>query len=142
MSNPPLTFDRIREALFSAFPELWERIKATFGSDYDLEKGIPEETPDAYPIFEDVVKRLLLELLESGQNEALLTRLFLFFEEMAKSPDLNVSRDLLGIAILEPLVARQESVRAAWRFMGPRMKEFTKDEAREQGKKIDIPATD
>ncbi|SRR6266567_1977665 len=139
MSEILLVFDSIREALFSAFPELWERIESTFGSYYDLEKGTPEETPEAYPIFEDVVQKLLFELLESGQNEPLLRRLFLFFEDMANSPDLNVSRDLLGIAIIEPLVARMESTRLAWQYMGPRTKDLARSEAREQGGRVDHP---
>jgi hypothetical protein len=119
MSEETLTFDSVRGSLLSAFPELLERIWNTLGSYYDLEKGTPEETPDAYPIFEDVVQKLTFELLESGQEEALLIRLFAFFENMANSPDPNVSRDLLGIAIIEPLVYKKPSVQAAWRFMGP-----------------------
>jgi hypothetical protein len=55
-----------------------------------------------YLVFEDVVKKLVVELLESGEDEKLLTRLFVFFENMANSKDPNLSRDLLGIAILEP----------------------------------------
>jgi hypothetical protein len=139
MCEKHLTFDGVRGALLSAFPELLERVWSTFGSDYDLEKGTPEETPEAYPIFEDVVKKLVFELLESGQDEGLLTRLFLFFEDMANSPDPNVSRDLLGIAILEPLVYRKASLRAAWRFMGPKTKEFAVLEAGDQGRQENLP---
>jgi hypothetical protein len=130
MDENNLTLDGINGALLSAFPELEERIRSAFGSYYDLEKGTPKETPEAYPIFEDVVQKLLFELLESGHEEALLIRLFAFFENMANSPDPNVSRDLLGIAILEPLVYEKASVRAAWKFMGPKMKEFAVIEAR------------
>lgn len=133
MSERPITYEHVREALLTSIPELRERIDSTFGSYYDLEKGTPEETPEAYPIFEDVVKKLVFELLESGQNESLLSRLFLFFEDMANSPDPSVSRDLLGIAILEPLTARGESIRQAWNYMGPRTREFAMYEAREQG---------
>ena len=67
-----MTFEGIREALLSVFPELLERIWSTFGSYYDLEKGTAQQTPDAYPIFEDVVQKLVFELLESGQDEGLL----------------------------------------------------------------------
>jgi hypothetical protein len=116
MTEKNLTFAGVRGALLSAFPELLERIWSTFGSYYALEKGTPEETPDTYPICECVVKELLFEQLESGQDEGLLTRLFLFFEAMANSPDPNVSRDLLGIAILEPLVYRKESLHRAWKY--------------------------
>jgi hypothetical protein len=139
MSEKELVYDGIREALFSHFPELLERIWSTFGSYYDLEKGTPKETPEAYPIFEDVVKKLLFELLESGEDNSLLARLFLFFEDMANSPDPNVSRDLLAIAILEPLVDRKENLRQAWKYMGPKMKELAVREADQQGRRGNLP---
>jgi hypothetical protein len=139
MTGKDLTFNGVRGALLTAFPELLERIWSTFGSYYALEKGTPEETPETYPIFECVVKELVFELLESGQDEGLLTRLFLFFEDMADSTDPNVSRDLLGIAILEPLVYRKESLRRAWKYMGPKMKEFAVREADSQDGQENLP---
>lgn len=138
MSETELTFDRVRGALLSSFPELLERIWNTFGSYYDLEKGTPEETPEAYPVFEDVVQELMFELLESGQDETLLTRLFLFFEDMANSPDSNVS-DLMRIAILENLVYRRENLRQAWKYMGPKTREFAVWEANHQGRPENLP---
>jgi hypothetical protein len=62
MDEKNLTLDGINGALLSAFPELEERIRSTFGSYYDLEKGTPEETPGPYRIFEDVVQKLVVEL--------------------------------------------------------------------------------
>jgi hypothetical protein len=138
MGEKELVYDGIRDALFSAFPEPLEGTWSTFGSYYDLEKGTPEETPDAYPIFEDVVQKLVFELVESGQNEGLLTRLFRFFEEMADSSDSNV-RDLMVIAILENLVYREDSLRKAWKYMGSKTKELTIREADHQGRKENLP---
>ena len=139
MCEKNLRYDGVRAALLSAFPELLEPIWSAFGSYYDLEKGTPEETPEAYPVFEEVVQKLVFELLESGQDENLLTRFFLFFEDMANSLDPNVSRDLLGIAILEPLVYRKASLRAAWRFMGPKMRQLVAIEAAQQGRQENLP---
>ena len=138
MTNKQLAYGDIRDALFSAFPELLERLWSTFGSEYDLEKGTPEETPEAYPVFEDVVKKVTFELLESGQNEALLTRLFVFFESMAKSPDKDV-RDLLTIAILESLVYQSESLRRAWKYMGFKSRELAVLEAEHQDRRENLP---
>jgi len=135
MTKKNVVYDRVREELFRAFPELWQRIESTFGSYYDLEK----ETPEAYPIFEDVVQKLVFELLVSGQNETLLTRLFLFFEELANSPDPNVHRDLLAISIIKPLVAQRENALRAWKYMGPRTKELARFEAHEQGRDKEPP---
>ena len=139
MCEKNLRYDGVRAALLSAFPELLEPIWSAFGSYYHLEKGTPEETPEAYPVFEEVVQKLVFELLESGQDENLLTRFFLFFEDMANSLDPNVSRDLLGIAILEPLVYRKASLRAAWRFMGPKMRQLVAIEAAQQGRQENLP---
>ena len=138
MSNKQLVFSGIRDALFSAFPELLDRTWSTFASEYDLEKGTPEETPEAYPVFEDVVRNVIFELLESGQNEALLARLFVFFESMAKSPDKDV-RDLLTIAIFESLVYRSESLRRAWKYMGPESRELAVLEAAHQDRRENLP---
>src|ERR1700733_1443957 len=139
MSNEALTYDGIRGALLSAFPELLERIWSAFGSYYDLAKGTPEETPEAYPLFEDVVKNLVFDLLETGQEEALLARLFVFFERMANFPDPNVSRDLLGIAIIEPLAYRSEILQRAWKYMGPKMKELAVLETNSRRRQEDLP---
>jgi hypothetical protein len=136
--NKQLVFSGIRDALFSAFPELLDRTWSTFASEYDLEKGTPEETPEAYPVFEDVVRNVIFELLESGQNEALLARLFVFFESMAKSPDKDV-RDLLTIAIFESLVYRPESLRRAWKYMGPESRELAVLEAAHQDRRENLP---
>jgi hypothetical protein len=98
--------------------------------------------PGAYLVFEDVIKKLVFKLLDTNENKILLARLFLFFEEMANASAPNVSRDLLGIAILEPLVARGESVRRAWKYMGPRMKEMARAEAASQGRSDSVPQRD
>jgi hypothetical protein len=135
MDERNLTYDGINTALLSAFPEFEERIRNAFGSYYDFEK----ETPGAYLVFEDVVKKLVVELLKSDEDEKLLTRLFVFFENMANSKDPIVSRDLLGIAILEPLVYEKACIRAAWRFMGPKMKELAEIEAGHQGRQENLP---
>jgi hypothetical protein len=55
--------------------------------------------------------------VESGQNQALFRRLFLFFEGMANSPDQNVGRELLGIAI--SVEGTRESVRRVGKTENP-----------------------
>jgi hypothetical protein len=134
MNENPLKFDQVREALLSALPELKQGIAVTFGSYYDL----AHELPDAYPIFEDVVKKRLLELLNTGQDEAMLLRLFRLFEEMANSSDRNVT-DLLGIAILEPLIWDSENSLRAWHYMGQKTREFARQEAEIQNKPESVP---
>jgi hypothetical protein len=125
-----LNFANVRQELLLRFPELQETVAATLGNSYDL----AIETPDAYPIFEDVVKKKLFQLIDSGEDSALLRRLFDFFEDMANSPDPNVSRDLLGIAILEPLVYRTSRVRLVRQYMKPQIRRAIMAEALSQGK--------
>ncbi|HEY4708841.1 MAG TPA: hypothetical protein VIH46_01590 [Candidatus Acidoferrales bacterium] len=113
MNDRQLTFLGIEKRSLTRFPELSARVEQTFGSYYDLKA----EIPGAYPIFEGVLKKLILELLKTEKADPLLPKLFAFVEEMAKSPDWDVT-DLLGIAILEPLVFERESIRRARRYMG------------------------
>lgn len=126
MNKIGLVFGNHDLDLLSSIPELRAPIENAFGGDYDLEK----ETPGEYPIFEDVVQKFLLNALNSNQADALLLeRLFNFFEKMATSGDRGVT-DLLGIAILEPLVYRPALYQKARRYMGGKTMEFSEIEER------------
>jgi len=76
------------------------------------------------------VQNAMFELLESDRDQPLLRRLFVFFEDMANSADVKISRDLLGIAIIEPLVYKRDSLRRAWRYFGPKTNELVMAEKR------------
>jgi hypothetical protein len=127
MNKRDLKFDQLQAELLVCIPELKEHVDSSFGADYDLSN----ETPGAYPIFEDVVSEFLSENLNSIQNEVLLTRLFDFFEEMATSTDGNVS-DLLRIAILESPVSDPEDYKLSRHYMGRKTMEFADLEASAQ----------
>jgi hypothetical protein len=130
-----LMFKDIEKVLLARFPELKSRVEETFGSYYDLKT----KTPEAYPIFEGVLQELLFDLLDSGTDNSLLRRIFLFLEEMSTSPDRNVT-DLLGIAILEPLVFNRDRIRRAWKYMGVSTKELARINARSGGWQENLPA--
>jgi hypothetical protein len=130
-----VTFKDIERLLLARLPELHELVEKQFGSYYDLKT----ETPEAYPVFEDVLKKFLLDLLSSGDPGAILPRIFAFLEEMANSADRDVT-DLLGIAILEPLVFRPERIRIAWSYMGRRTKELAHETAQFGGWLNNLPA--
>jgi hypothetical protein len=129
-----LTYPGIEKILMSRLPELRERVEKTFGSYYDLKT----QTPEAYPIFEDVLQQVLLELLETAGNDPLLNRIFLFLEEMASSQDREVV-NLLWIAILEPLVSERERLLASWKYMGERTRQLARDMARSRGWQENLP---
>jgi len=65
------TFVGIEKRLLARFPELSERVEQAFGSYYDLKVEIPE----AYPIFEDVLQKFILELLKAEKTDPVLSRL-------------------------------------------------------------------
>lgn len=128
MNKIGIVFGNLDLDMLSSIPELRAPIENTFGGDYDLEK----ETPGEYPIFEDVVQKFLFNALNSDQVHApLLERLFNFFEKMAISGDRGIT-DLLGIAILEPLVNRSALYQKARRYMGRKTMEFSETEERRQ----------
>jgi hypothetical protein len=129
-----LVFQNIEKLLLVKFPELRGPLERTFGSYYDLKA----ETPEAYPVFEDVLKEFLFDLLDLGGDDPLLPQIFSFLEEMANSSDTNVT-DLLGIAILEPLVFQRDRVGRAWKYMGAKTKDLARETARLRGWRENLP---
>jgi hypothetical protein len=129
-----LIYKDIEKVLLARFPELKQLVEKTFGSYYDLKT----ETPEAYPVFEDVLQELLFGLLDTGKDDSLLRRIFLFLEEMADSPDRNVT-NLLGIAILEPLVFNRDRIRRAWKYMGEKTKNLARENAYSGGWQENLP---
>ena len=84
-----LRHDQAREELLGCIPALKAGIEKIFGSYYDLK----EDFPDAYTIFEAVVKPAFLEILDNDDNVEMCSALFTLFERMAASEDSEV-RDL------------------------------------------------
>ena len=130
-----LVYRGIQKVLLAKFPELEGPVRETFGSYYDLRT----ETPEAYPVFEDVFQGFLFTLLDSGNDAPLLRRIFSFLEEMADSQDKEVV-NLLSIAVLEPLVFDRERIRRAWKYVGDRTKALARETARSRGWQENLPA--
>lgn len=129
-------YNEVVKIALEGFPELEGRLQETFGHYYDLKK----ENPGGYPIFEDVIQKVVLELLEKDENNSLLNRLFAFFEEMSGSSNRGIT-DLLGIAILEPLVSRPERLTRAWQYMGSKTRQLTRESAWATGDQENLPPT-
>src|SRR5580658_38074 len=81
-----LAYRSIRNVFLERFPELWERIEAKYAPHYNLKTQIP----GSYPLFEEILKPRVIELLESDADDDLLKRIFSFYEEMARSSDEEV----------------------------------------------------
>lgn len=131
-----LVYRDIEKVLLASFPELRGPLEKTFGSYYDLKT----EMPEPYPVFEDVLQEFLFDLLDLGGEDPLLPRIFAFLEDMANSSEKNVT-DLLGIAILEPLVSQRDRVGRAWRYAGVKTRELARETARSGGWLENLPPT-
>ena len=121
----PLIYKDIEKVVLARFPELWGLVEKVFGSYYDLKT----ELPGAYPIFEDVLQKLLFDLLDAGKDDLRIRPIFSFLEEMAGSPDKDVV-NLLWIAILESLVFNRERIRRSWKYLGEKTKQLIRELAR------------
>jgi hypothetical protein len=124
-----LIYKDIGNVLLDRFPEL----QREFVSD-----DLKAEAPLAYPLFELFFKHFFFGLLDTNNDASLIGRVFSFLEEMANSPDRNVT-DLLGIAILEPLVFQRERVRRAWKYMGEKTKKLARENAYSGGWQENLP---
>ena len=124
-----LIYENIGYVLLEQFPELQERA----GKD-----DLKAEACLAYPVFEIFFKEFFFELLETSQDDPLLSRIFSFLEEMSDSPDRDVT-DLLGIAILEPLVFNRDRIRRAWKYMGEKTKNLARENAYSGGWQDNLP---
>ena len=119
----PLTFDKVNDALLSVLPEFQERYER------EVNWWHGPEPPGQYTVFGFVVKPFVQQLLDSDDKPALLKRIFDFFEEMARSSDIQVP-NLLQIEIFEWLVGDPERLVNAWKYMGEETKAVARRTAR------------
>jgi hypothetical protein len=85
--------------------------------------------PDPYNIFLFTLEPVLMAALDSDSNTDVLTRIFRYFEDMARSEDIQV-RNLFQVEILEKLVCDRSKLSAAWHHMGEESKKLARDTAR------------
>jgi hypothetical protein len=118
-----LTYEKVNDALLSVVPEFQERYKR------ELSWWQGPEPPGQYTVFGFVAKPAVRELLNSNEESALLKRIFDFFEEMARSSDIQVP-NLLQIEIFEWLIGDPERLAMAWKYMGDETKAVARRTAR------------
>jgi hypothetical protein len=118
-----LTFENVSDALLSALPEFQERYRR------ELSWWQGPEPPGQYTVFGFVTKPAVRDLLGSNKEPALLKRIFDFFEEMARSSDIQVP-NLLQIEIFEWLIGDPERLATAWKYMGEETKTVARRTAR------------
>jgi hypothetical protein len=92
MSTELITLANVGQALVEAMPELRN------AHQQEIRSWSGGEPPGAYTIFHFVLDPLFVAEFESGKNRDFLQRTFNFFEQMARSNDLEVV-NLLWIEI-------------------------------------------
>jgi hypothetical protein len=110
-----LAFSKVTDALLSVLPEFQDRYRR------ELSWWQGPEPPGQYTVFGFVAKPIVRELLSSDTEPALLKRIFDFFEEMARSSDIEVP-NLLQIEIFEWLVGDPGRLATGWKYMGEKSK--------------------
>jgi hypothetical protein len=130
-----LAYRSIRNVFLERFSELGERIEKKYAPHYNLKTQIP----GTYPLFEEILKPRVIELLESGADDDSLQRIFSFYEEMAGSRDQEV-KHLLWKSILEPLVYDKSLMAKAWKYMGEQTRDTAREIAKSRGQEYNLPA--
>jgi hypothetical protein len=135
MTDQVLIYKGIETVLLRDFPELTQSMEDAFGPHRGLES---DYVPQAYPVFEIVFRKSVIDALTEGGHDTLLDRAFLFCERMARSEDVQVV-NLLWIAILVPLVYDCNLIRRAWKYMGHNTRTVAREIARRRGWENNLP---
>jgi hypothetical protein len=127
-----IEYSHLTENLLLAVPEFQERYNR------ELAQWQPPDPPGQYIVFSFVVKPALRELLAADREPVHLKRVFDFFEQMARSSDIQVP-NLLGIEIFEWLVGDSTVLATAWQYMGEETKRIARNTARILGRESNVP---
>lgn len=133
--HPYLKYTNVDKELLVALPEL----KARYKKEANWQHEVGGE-PGQYDVFCFVLKPFLRELLDKADDQELLRRVFEFFEEMARSPDLQVS-NLLQVGIFRSLVGEPERLKIAWNYMGEETKNIARRTAAILQRDKNLPET-
>jgi hypothetical protein len=119
--------------MVAAIPEIKDRL--------DRESWVIRgpEPPRQYLVLEIVLNPVLRELLDVQRDQALLKRIFDFFEKMARSPDREVV-NLLAVGVFEEMVDRRARMATAWPYMGSETKRVARQVARGLHRDQNLPA--
>jgi hypothetical protein len=116
---PNLQYGTFVDTLFTVLPEVRQRYAAL--RDELGHNALPH-----------IAVALTLEPLAKqaldAADDALLRRIFVFFEEMACSEDVEV-RNLLYVGVFETWVGEPETLSRAWKYMGECTKRTASDAA-------------
>lgn len=105
-----IVWEKLGEKLPEAVPELAKK--------YDeMLKDWAPERPGAHVIYGDLLNPYLLSLLEVGEQDDQVRRIFRFIERLAGDPDPRV-REVVQVTICERLGDNPKALDAAKSYMG------------------------
>ena len=114
-----LTYSDLSKRLLEAVPEL----RIPYEQQLKISSG---EDPGPHIVFGDVLAPYLVFLLESGQREDIVRRIFEFLEELAVHPDIHV-QEVIAQAVVERLAEDKALLSAARKYIGPRTLQFVQE---------------
>ena len=105
-----ITLDNLGEQLVTAIPEL--------RSQYESElEWWGDEQPGAHIIFGDILNPYLISLLELGDRENTIKRIFAFLEQLANYEDSQI-QEVVTVTVCERLGDRKDLLAKARQYMG------------------------
>jgi hypothetical protein len=110
-----VTYDTVLEQLAARIPHLAPAYES------ELASWAPETIPQTVFVESKFVPYLVQQL--QMENELEVKRCFSFLEDLASSPDHDI-RDLLAVAVAEPLIADAKVLKLALQAAGPRIRKI------------------
>jgi hypothetical protein len=111
----PITYETVLERMAAAVPQLAKVYEAEVAS-------WASESPPPIVFIELKFVPHLVRQLESG-NELEIKRCFSFLEQLASSPD-TALHELLGVAVVEPLIEDEKMLDLAIAAAGPKFRKL------------------
>lgn len=99
------------------FLEKFPQFQGIFKNEFDAW----EERPGPYNLLDIVVLPSIRVSLKGEGNEASLTAVFAFFEQILNHENSDL-QDLIGVAVCEDLCGDEAALQRAVRYMGPKTK--------------------
>jgi hypothetical protein len=114
-----IDYANVAEALVEAVPDVRGR--------YEEERCLwGDEKPGPHIIFGDVLTPYLIDLLNLERQEGKLREVFEFLERLANHPDVHI-QELVAVTVCERLGDYREHLKKAYKFMGPRTRQFSEE---------------
>lgn len=114
-----ITFQNMNEKLIEVVPELKECYKKEL-------KWWGNEKPPVHVLYANLLNMYLMKLLESGNKEEILKRIFGFLEILANNKEKHV-QEVVTVTVCEKLLDDKGLLKKARKYMGQKTLYFSKE---------------